>query len=258
MSAAIEAGLRRHRMIALAALSLLTLLAWVWLLRGAGIPDDAMVGMAGMEGMAMPPSPVTAERFGLTFAMWWTMMVAMMLPAAAPTVLLYARAAARPDATPPASAAFLAGHLLVWGGFSLAAAALQLWLEHALLLAPSLRLESARLGGAVLLAAGAYQLSPLKDACLNQCRNPAQFLSRHYRPGQRGALRMGLLHGLWCLGCCWLLMALLFAAGIMDLAWIAGLTLLVAAEKLLPFGPWLARGAGLACLGGGAWLLLAR
>jgi predicted metal-binding membrane protein len=110
----------------------------------------------------------------------------------------------------------------------------------------------------VLLAAGAYQLSPVKDACLRQCRNPAQFLSRHYRPGRLGALRMGLLHGLWCLGCCCLLMALLFAGGIMDLAWIAALTLLVAAEKLLPFGQWVARGAGLTCLAGGAWLLFAQ
>jgi predicted metal-binding membrane protein len=109
---------------------------------------------------------------------------------------------------------------------------------------------------ALLIAAGLYQLSPLKDACLGRCRSPADFLARNYRPGASGALRLGLLHGAYCVGCCWMLMALLFVGGVMNLIWIAALTLLVAAEKLLPGGNWLARIAGMAMVGWGAMLLL--
>ena len=254
MSAAIEAGLRRHRAITLAALVGLCLLAWIWLLLGAGMGTSD----SAMAGMAMPPVPWSAGRFGLTFAMWWTMMVAMMLPSAAPTVLLYARASTRPATPGPSSGAFVAGYLLVWAGFSVLAAGLQLWLEQALLLAPhGMALEGKRLTGALLIAAGLYQLSPIKGSCLRHCRNPAQFLSRHYQPGPQGALRLGLIHGTWCLGCCWALMLLLFAGGVMNLIWIAALTLLVASEKLLFFGQWLARCAGLACLAYGVWLLMA-
>lgn len=260
MTATIEAGLRRHRAITLAALAALCLLAWAWLLLGAGMsaPDGAMEGMVmPMEGMVMPPPAWSPSRFALTFAMWGTMMVAMMLPSAAPTVLLYARAVARPGVPPPASGTFLAGYLLVWAAFSLFATGLQLWLEHVLLLAPhSMALEGQRLTGGLLIAAGLYQLSPVKGSCLRHCRNPAQFLSRHYRPGPAGALRLGLIHGTWCLGCCWALMLLLFAGGVMNLVWIAALTLLVAAEKLLPFGRSISQLAGLASLGGGVLLLI--
>ena len=258
MNAAVEAGLRRHRTITLAALAVMTLLAWAWLLNGAGLAgDEPGMGMQGMEAMAAPAPAAGFGALALTFAMWWTMMVAMMVPAAAPTVLLYARAAARPEAPHPPSGAFLAGYLLVWGLVSLLAASLQLWLEQAARLSPvTMALDSARLSGGVLIAAGLYQLSPLKDSCLQHCRNPAQFLARYYRPGAFGALGMGMRHGMWCLGCCWMLMALLFVGGVMNLAWVAALTLLVAAEKLLPFGRWVARLAGVACLAGGAWLLL--
>jgi predicted metal-binding membrane protein len=252
MNPTIEAGLRRHRAITLAALAGLCLLAWAWLLLGAGVAAPG----AAMEGMAMAPPAWSPGHFALTFAMWWTMMAAMMLPAAAPMVLLYARAAARPGSPAPASGAFIAGYLLVWAAFSLLAAALQLWLDRAVLLAPqSMALTGHRLTGVLLIAAGLYQLSPAKGSCLRHCRNPTQFLSRHYRPGASGALRMGLIHGAWCLGCCWALMLLLFAGGVMNLAWIAALTLLVAAEKLLPAGRWISRLAGAACLGYGAVLL---
>jgi predicted metal-binding membrane protein len=270
MTAAVEAALRRHRAISIAALVLLSLLAWGWLLAGAGMgmtslvslapPPPGSVSMTDMPGMDMSgmAMPWTLGRFALTFAMWWIMMVAMMLPSAAPTILLYARAAAHGGAqSRPATESFLAGYLLIWGVFSLIAATLQMGLEKVALLAPmEMASQSVRLSGAILIAAGLYQLSPLKDVCLRHCRNPAQFLSHHYRPGAVGALRMGLVHGSYCVGCCWLLMALLFVGGIMNLVWIALLTLAVALEKLLPYGRVIGIVAGAACILWGGVLLL--
>lgn len=274
MNAAVEAALRRHRAISLGALILLTLLAWAWLLAGAGMGMDPLASltpakpapmpmpdMPGMDmsGMAMDMAkPWTAGRFALTFAMWWVMMVAMMLPSAAPAVLLYARVASLGGTDGrPASGSFLAGYLLVWGAYSLIAATLQMGLEKAALLAPAAMVSQNRwLTGGILVAAGLYQIGPLKNVCLRHCRNPAQFLSRHHHPGAAGAVRMGLIHGSYCVGCCWLLMALLFVGGIMNLAWIALLTLAVALEKLLPHGRLIGIAAGLACILWGGTLLL--
>jgi predicted metal-binding membrane protein len=219
----------------------MAVLAWLYLFTTARSP------MAGM-----------GEGFLLIALMWGIMMVAMMIPSAAPAVLLYARVRrqAEPQASVPTSA-FLAGYILCWLTFALAAASLQLAIER---LAPAslmmAGLEGTRTGAVIIIAVGLYQLSPLKDACLARCRSPAAFLSRHYRPGAGGALRLGLLHGLSCVGCCWLLMALLFVVGVMNLAWIAALTLLVAAEKLLPFGRLVSRLAAVALLIWGAALLL--
>ena len=200
--------------------------------------------MAGMPEMPAAPG------WALVFAMWAAMMVAMMVPSAAPAILLYARvhrqSAARGH---PPTPAFLAGYLTCWTVFSGLAAALQLAIASSM----SMALEGRAGTALVLIAAGLYQLSPLKNACLVRCRSPAQFLVRHYRPGTAGAFRLGLLHGAFCVGCCWLLMALLFVGGVMNLLWIAGLTLLVAAEKLLPRGEWIARMAGVAMLG---WAIL--
>lgn len=264
---AIETVLRRHRAISVGALVLLMALAWGWLLRGAGMDMQPLVSLAppaaspdqatGMQ-MDMPrPAPWSTGLFALTASMWWIMMVAMMLPSAAPTVLLYGRVAASGATTRPSTAGFLAGYLAVWGLFALLATLLQTLLTRSGLLDPvPMASASGRLSGGILIAAGIYQLSPLKNVCLRHCRNPAQFLSRHYRPGSLGALRMGLLHGAYCLGCCWMLMALLFVGGVMNLAWIAILTLMVAAEKLLPFGRWVAIATGVACLTWGAALLL--
>ena len=266
MTAGVEATLRRQRTLTIAALALLTLLAWAWLLLGAGMemapradlhlfPTPPAHSMADMAGMAMPiaPTPWTAAQLLLAVSMWWVMMVAMMLPAAAPVILLYARAGAAQGAAPAAPGWFLAGYLAVWGLFSFAAALMQDGQQRLGVLAPMTMDASAEwLAAAILIAAGLYQLSPLKEACLVRCRNPAAFLSRHYRPGRRGALRMGAIHGAFCLGCCWLLMALLFVGGVMNLAWIALLTLLVAAEKLLPGGRRVGLAAGLGFIVWGA------
>jgi predicted metal-binding membrane protein len=189
----------------------------------------------------------------LVAAMWGAMMVAMMLPSAGPAILLFARVHRHSiETAAPPTLAFLAGYLACWFGFSAFAAGVQLALASPM----SMALESRAGSAALLIAAGAYQLSPLKDACLGRCRSPAEFITRHYRPGQWGAFRLGLLHGAYCVGCCWLLMALLFVGGVMNLAWIAGLTLLVAAEKLLPGGTWIARIAGIAMIGWGAAILV--
>ncbi len=151
-----------------------------------------------------------------------------------------------PGAETPPTAAFLGGYLACWLGFSLVAAAVQQLLEASALASPmTMALHSREAGAAMLIAAGIYQLTPIKDACLGKCRSPGHFLSRHYRPGIAGAVRLGLLHGAYCVGCCWLLMALLFVGGVMNLVWVAALTLLVAAEKLLPKGELLGRAAGL-------------
>lgn len=271
MAAAVEGMLARHRVVSIVMLSLLVVLAWAWLALGAGTgmaPDHflpplvpqgtaPMPDMGGMMPMAASSTWWPASRFLVTFSMWWVMMVAMMLPSAAPMILLYARTAmSGGSTTSPATTSFLSGYLLAWGLFSFVAAGLQMLLEHAGLLAGMISV-SRPLSAAVLIVAGLYQLSPLKEVCLRRCRNPAQFLSRHYRPGAGGALRMGMLHGAFCAGCCWLLMALLFVGGVMNLVWIAVLAALVAAEKLLPGGRGIAVAGGLLCLVWGAFILLA-
>ena len=223
-------------------MALLVALAWLFLLRGAGMPD-AM----SMRAVAPPP-------FAALLLMWWVMMVAMMLPSAAPALLLYARVReARSGETGIAQSwVFVIGYALIWLLFSVGAAGAQ-----RLITGSAMAIEPERVMTAVLIAAGAYQLSPLKSACLSQCRSPAQFLSRHWRPGIAGAVRLGILHGAYCVGCCWALMALLFVGGVMNIGWIVLLTLFVAIEKLAPGGAWIGRAAGVALIGWGLALLLA-
>ena len=258
MSDVAAAILRRHRTVTAAALAMLALLAWWWILSGAGMGMPARAEILAFPhrggGMNMAVG-WDAPRFALNLAMWWVMMIAMMIPAAAPVILLYGRAAPAQDIAPH-DGVFVAGYLLSWLGFSALAVALQLLLESiGILNGMTMSLTSRWLAGAVLIAAGIYQLTPAKDACLSHCRSPADFLARNFRPGAFGALRMGHVHGAYCVGCCWLLMALLFVGGIMNLAWIALLTILVAAEKLLPHGRWLARGAGLLFLAWGGLIV---
>jgi predicted metal-binding membrane protein len=235
--------LRHERALVAGAALLLALLCWAWLWTGAGM--EPMGGMAGMAG----PS------FAAVVLMWWLMMGAMMLPAATPALLLYAQVRrGRPadGADLPAPWTFLSGYALAWLAFSVTAAAVQL-----LVAGPDMRIRSAIMVSVVLIAAGAYQLSPLKGACLSHCRSPAQFFSRHWRAGPYGALRLGVLHGAYCVGCCWLLMALLFVGGVMNLALVALLTAVVSAEKLLPNGSLVARCSGVALIAGGVgWALL--
>lgn len=243
----VERLARHDRWLVLASLALLTLLAWAYLANGAGMGD----GMAGMAGMA--PSPLW-----VVILMWWVMMVAMMLPSAAPAILLYGRVRRHRggDVAITPSWLFMAGYLCAWLGYSLVAAGAQLALVEANLIEPmALRVTRSALAGGLLIAAGFYQLTPSKSACLDQCRSPAAFFSRHWRPGVAGALRLGLLHGSYCVGCCWLLMVLLFVGGVMNLAWVAALAALVAIEKVVRGGPLVARGVGAAMIVGGAVMI---
>lgn len=230
------------------AIVLLTALAWRWTLTGAGLRGSEMAGMTAGKAPGLP----------LLLAMWWVMMVAMMLPSAAPAILLYGRVRAGRGAAARAGGSwlFLSGYLVAWLAVSLVATIGQLLATRAGMIdGMTMRTTSPVLGGAMLIAAGLYQLSPAKTLCLVNCRSPASFLSRHWRPGASGALRLGLLHGGYCIGCCWLLMALLFVGGIMDLAWIAGLAVLVAVEKLVRFGPRIGRIAGALLIVAGAAML---
>ncbi|MBC9251547.1 hypothetical protein A9179_14845 [Pseudomonas alcaligenes] len=239
----------------LAGLLLLIALAWfeLWRLGQAMAASDGMLAMA-MMGMPMPWQLTDAV---LMLAMWTVMMAAMMLPSALPMLLLYRLMLRRQgDARQTlALALFASAYLLVWSGFALLATLLQWQLDSLALLTPELRSNSTGLAAALLFGAGLYQWLPLKQACLRHCQGPVLFLVGHWRPGPSGAWRMGLHHGLYCLGCCWALMALLFVVGLMNLLWVAVLTAYVLLEKLLPAGPWLARGAGLLLMGWGLLVL---
>src|SRR5271169_6777532 len=219
----LEAVLRRDRFVVVAALVAVIVVAWIWILVGAGtgMSAVAMTQMAGMPDMDMMMARAvwTPEYAGLIFAMWWVMMVAMMLPSAAPMLLLFARvnrAQKRQDRPYVPTGIFAAGYLTAWGGFSALAAGLQWGLEQLDLLGPMMTATNYWLGGAILLAAGLWQLTPLKGVCLRHCRSPLSFLAQQWRPGGLGAFRMGVHHGVYCLGCCWFLMGLLFFGGIMN------------------------------------------
>jgi predicted metal-binding membrane protein len=231
-----------------------TALAWAYLVAMA-LPMDEM--MSSTEMMRM--RAWTPRDFVLMFAMWTVMMVGMMVPSAAPMALVYAavaRKAGRQGSPVAPTYVFVSGYVVVWTAFSLAATFAQWGLESAALLSPMMVSTSPQLGAGLLIGAGLYQLTPAKRACLEHCRAPAYFISEHWRPGLLGAFRMGLLHGAFCLGCCWILMGLLFFGGVMSLLWIAGITAFVLVEKLLPAGPATARFAGFGLIGAGCFVLI--
>jgi len=248
-----SSGLRsRDRVVVLLAIGGITALSWLYLVGLARGMESGPMSMMGLH-------PWTLVHFGMMFAMWAIMMVGMMLPSATPTTLVYtavARKASR-EGTPVAPvAAFVVGYLLVWTLFSFVATLAQWGLERAALLSPMMVSKSPALGGALLVGAGIYQLTPFKDACLEHCRSPAHFIAGHWRPGTPGALRMGLEHGAYCLGCCWVLMGLLFFGGVMNLLWIAAITLFVLLEKVVPYGAGGGRWAGVGMILAGAGVFL--
>jgi len=239
----IEAVLRRERAVVSAGLAAVLALSWAYLWHGAGMGMSA-IDMTTLSLFPHRQPEVMGEMesaWPVVVAMWWVMMVAMMTPGAAPLVLLYGVVLRRHAAQAPGvhllSLLLLAGYLAVWLVFAVAAAALQKALQPAgLLSGMMLWSKSAALSAAVLAAAGLYQLSDLKHACLAQCRSPVRFLTEHWRPGGIGSFVLGVRHGAYCVGCCWLLMALLFVGGVMNLIWIAMLTMVVLVEKLAPAG----------------------
>ena len=256
----------RDRAIVLGAVIVVTLLAALYTIAGVGMSMSAvkMTAMARDVGhpMAMPASVDASAIWVLVmFLMWWVMMVAMMVPSATPTLLLFSavKRSTRGRSAAGLTMCFLTGYLLAWAVFSILAVLVQWGLSGTHAFAEAMMtLNGTDVAGAVLLAAGVYQLTPLKRACLDQCRSPAEFLSRHHRKGRFGALIMGTHHGTICLGCCWALMSLLFVGGVMNLWWIVGLAVIVATEKMSPPGSWVPAAVGIALITSGSWLLLSR
>lgn len=237
---------RRDRTIILIGLSGVTALAWLYLVRMSLMMDGAM-----MPADVLRIKLWSSVEFSLMFLMWAVMMVGMMVPTAIPMTLIYAaivRKASRNNQTLAPAAIFISGYVAVWTLFSLVATLAQWLLDQTALLSPMMVSTSPLLGASLLVMAGIYQLTPAKEACLQHCRAPAHFIAEHWRPGFGGAFRMGLEHGAYCLGCCWILMGLLFLGGVMNLLWIAAITLFVLLEKVLPFG---VRGGRLA-----GWLMI--
>ena len=276
----LEEVLRRDRKVVTLVIVTVITASWLYLLAGAGtgmyphemamlVPAQKSMepSMPSMVGMLMSPVTWTPGYALLMFSMWWLMMIAMMLPSAAPMVLLHAavtrKGLARADDTGPsvpshrllwATTAFIAGYLAMWGAFSVVAVVVQWALERGALLSAMMMSTSKLLGSGLLVAAGVWQLTPFKTVCLRHCRSPISFLSTHWHPGVGGAFKMGIEHGVFCLGCCWFLMALLFYGGIMNLLWIIGLALLVLAEKMMPAGVAFGRVTGLLLIAWGVWL----
>ncbi len=267
IDASLEAVVRRDRLVVVTALIAVIALAWAYLLAGAGMGMSAFemtrmsqLGTAeGMDGMVMMTPAVWTPGYAvLMFFMWWVMMVAMMLPSAAPMVLLFARVNGKQRETGHphvATSIFTVGYLAAWAGFSLVAMMLQWGFERTGILSSMLVGTNVIFGAVLLLAAGVYQLTPIKHACLRHCRSPLAFLSTHWRRGARGALRMGFVHGVFCVGCCWFLMGLLFFGGVMNLYWITGLALFVLFEKTVPAGHWLGYVTGVVLLVWGTVML---
>lgn len=283
---ALEAVLRRDRAVVTAALVVIAVLAWAYVLwlaadmvmPGSPVPDSAGGDMAGMDmsnmdmstmdtgGMDMGATVAPAFRtwapadFAFIFTMWAVMMVGMMTPSVAPMLLLYAGVGrkARADGRPIAATGwFFAGYLAVWVVFSALATGAQWLLARLALLDPSMATDSVIFGGLVLIAAGLYQWTPMKGVCLRQCQAPIAFLASHggFRSAPLGALRLGIDHGAYCLGCCWALMALLFVGGVMNVLWIAGIAILVLLEKTVPTGRLIPRVSGALMIATGAWLV---
>ncbi len=243
----LEAVLKRDRLITLAGLIAISALGWAYLVHMAFQMGHMEMEHMHME-MAMPQMQAwTVLDLFLLFIMWVVMMVVMMVPSAAPMVLMFARInRQRRERQRPfiSTGIFLLGYILVWAGYSLAATLVQWGLHSAALLSPMMVSSSHILGGVLLVTAGIFQLTPLKQACLTRCRSPLSFLTTEWREGAGGALLMGLKHGSYCVGCCWVLMALLFVAGVMNLLWVATITIFVLAEKLVPRGDLLGRLTG--------------
>lgn len=259
MHLAPQETLKAGRLAVFGGIVSLVVLSWAYTV----LMPDMDRTMAEMAAVAVAGwRPWSAVEAVFTVLMWLAMMVAMMAPSALPMLLVFDRiASAQHGASKAAPAsratlAFLLGYLALWAGFSVLATGVQAALHAAALLSPGMRSASPALDGILLLAAGAYQLSPLKQACLAQCRSPLAFVLSEWREGTRGAFLMGLRHGVFCLGCCWMLMALLFVGGVMNLLWIGGLAAVVLLEKVLP-DPRISVLLGIGLLAWGGWLLFA-
>ncbi|MGH8656144.1 MAG: DUF2182 domain-containing protein [Gammaproteobacteria bacterium] len=245
----LEAVLRRDRAVILAGVTMVALIAWAYLVYLVWEMEtrDDMVAMGMTPDMVMPQMQSWgAVELLLLFVMWAVMMVAMMVPSVAPLILMFARANRQKGVSRVVGSAgiLFLGYLLVWMDFSVLATLAQWRLHTAALLSPMMVSTSSAFGGLLLMAAGVFQFTPLKRACLVRCRSPLSFLMSEWREGQWGTLFMGLKHGAYCVGCCWMLMTLLFVAGVMNLLWVAAIAVFVLVEKIAPRGDLIGRVAG--------------
>src|SRR6266851_529278 len=271
-STPLEVVLKRDRLLVLGGLVIVSALAWGYLFQQAHSMHQMNMDSMNMSGMDMSGTDMISMAMPQThswgvvdllliFTMWAVMMVAMMVPTAGPMVLLFAafnrkrREQQRPFVL---TSVFLLGYLIIWVAFSVIAALAQWGLHRAALLSPMMVSTSPALGGSLLMVAGIFQWTPLKNTCLSHCRSPLDFFSTDWREGSTGALRMGLKHGGYCLGCCWVLMLLLFVTGVMNLVWIAGIAIFVLLEKVAPakLRAYVSGGAGMVLIMAGLYMLL--
>ncbi len=250
----IESLLRRDRWLVAGALLLVVALCSAWIVPLARDMHGAMDGWSAW----MTTSTWDLTHLALLFAMWVVMMAGMMLPSAAPGLLSYAsviRKSSDSERAPAHVYAFAGGYLLVWTAFSLLATILQRLLAQWLLLSPMMESQNPIFGGVLLMVAGVYQFTPFKRACLDGCRSPAELSTRDWKPGVAGGFYLGVANGLYCLGSSWALMLLLFVGGVMNLWWIAALTIFVLLEKVAPFGAFGVRLSGVLIFAAGVWIL---
>ena len=253
-STPLEALLRRDRWLVGGSLAVAIVLCWAWLVPMGRDMYGAMDGAAAW----MMTDTWDFTHLALLFAMWAVMMAGMMLPSAAPALLIYAMVVRKSPEGARAAAhanAFAGGYLVVWTAFSLLATILQRALAHTPLMSPMMESSNPWFGGGLLIVAGIFQFTPWKRTCLNACRSPAEFLTRHWRNGVAGGFYLGVANGLFCLGCCWALMLLLFVGGVMNLWWIAALTIFVLLEKLAPLGAQGGRLSGVLIAALGVWTI---
>ncbi|MCW3106577.1 MAG: metal-binding protein [Segetibacter sp.] len=245
MTIPLEYILRRDRFIVITGLCIISILAWVYIIylyRQMEVMDmDALF-------FAMPMTPKWATTdFILMFLMWLVMMIAMMTPSVAPLILLFTKVnrQKREQQTPFVNTWYLfIGYFVVWGGFSLIATILQWVLQQITWLNPDMIITNKILGSIILIAAGVFQFTPLKQTCLNFCKSPLQFIYSHWKDGKKGAVAMGIRNGTYCVGCCWVLMVLLFVSGVMNILWVALITLFVLIEKVTAKSKWISLTAG--------------
>jgi len=257
-----ETLLKRDRLIVISALVGTTLLAWGYMVYEArAMYDTGVCCCAGMKMSGPDTNAWSTATLVPLFLMWTEMMVAMMLPSAAPMILTFAavnrkrREQERPFVS---TGIFVLGYLIIWTGFSALAAVTQWALHGKALLSPMMVSTSPVLGGTLLILAGIFQWTRFKNTCLSHCRSPLDFLMTDWREGRGGALAMGLKHGVYCTGCCWFLMVLLFVAGVMNMWWVAALTILVLLEKVIPKGTWFPRASGILLVLWGAGMIAIR
>ena len=251
----LETLLLHDRWVVCAGLVIMSLLAWIYLLSGAGMamspldmvsfslqPHQDAGKVMAMPEMNMMPGQWSPQQWLVVFMMWWIMMIAMMVPSAAPMILLYTRVVRHNNNNmttkhvSPLILFFISGYLFSWLVFSFIATSLQWALERNAWLSMEMVANRGWLTAGILIVAGIYQLTPLKQACLEKCRTPAQFITDHMKSSNIGAMQMGIEHGVFCVGCCWALMLLLFTGGVMNLLWILFLTFIVMVEKIIPSG----------------------